>query len=502
MSHAREERNQRLSLRLTTPLYVTVGDERVLADDWSLGGCGVTLAQRHAKGGSLPLRLEFPLLSGQVSLDGPGLVTFSGEDGRHGLSFTHFQPDTLEIVRQMWQGAMLGQQPALDALPQGPRDTAPPPLSLRRRLVAATLLAAALVILALIGAGAYSNLLVIEASHAAITVPVVTLRSPADGYFTGPALAPGAVVPAGTPLFDLAGPRDLAEIDLADAELRNLGTAIAAGQQRRQALQQFFGDYRDLADYEARRQEAARDGAVAALALAEIQLRRLEELAATGHAAVARVDQAKTEWLEREHRLASAEAAVKMALANRRMARQGRWFTGSRVEGIEPAKLDEDIRQAEADFDLQARRLAALIERREALVVTSPCDCVVVQAPVRSGEWLRAGSVVYLLRPRHEAAYLTAKVAQDKVDLLAQGDTAAIRLAGRDRIDKVAVLAINREPAAEVRYGLAADVANDPRWATLILALPASLTEPVAGLPAQVRLTVPPRRRLLGWLGG
>lgn len=499
MSHSREDRDQRLALRLTTPLYVTIGEERVLADDWSLGGCGVTLARRHAKGSSLVVRLGFPLPAGEVVLDGRALVTFSGGDGRHGLSFSQFAPDALELVRKMWQGAALGEPLPLDMPPQAPRQDPPPPPSPLRLVVRLVLMACGGTALVGLSAMAYSTVLIVGAGHAAVTVPVVTVRSPADGYFTGPPLVPGMTVPRGTPLFDLAGPEVLAGLELADAELSNRGATVTAQRQRRLALREFFADYVALADAERDRAEAERGGAAAALALANTQYERLERLAATGHAALARLDQARTQWLERESKLFAAEAAVQSAKANQRMARQGRWFTGSRVEGIEPAKLDEEIRQAEAAFDLQARTVAALIERREALVVTSPCDGVVVQAPVRSGEWLRAGTVVYLLRPHGEPAHLTAKVAQDDVDLLAVGDHAAIRLAGRSQVEQAEILDITREPPADPRFGLAAGLAQDAGWATVTLALPPGLAEPTAGMPAQVRF---PCRRAGGCCTG
>ncbi|GEM_PF-3505381 len=506
MSISRETRSKRLIHRVTVPLSVTIAGETVDATDWSMGGFGLTLRHIIPHDTRLTVRLAFPLGSAEVGFATDCVVMHSGAAGRHGFRFVDLTPDQVELLRQMWISATTGQVMPLDACltlvdppqPMAPTPDAVPSRTGPRLAGYAVLLALGVAVLAGVAVSVHARFFVVRADHAAVTVPVVRLRAPAEGRLGGVALAPGTAVSAGTPLFDLAGPEEVAEITLADAELARQAAAVQALQRRRESLADFFADYADLAEAAARRAAADRVRAQAALVLAERDLTRWEELAQAGFAAQARLEQAEQRYAQAEQGLAAAEAAEDQAAANIRMARQGRWFSGSRVEGAEPAKLDEDIRQAEAAHGMQALRLAGLVDRLAERTVSSPCDCVVVQALAVPGEWVGAGAAVYLLRPRHEAALLSVKVDQDKVDLLAPGDRALVRLAGAASAEAAVVRTISRAPPADGRFGLPESLGRDA--ATVLLSLPQGRTaEP--GTPAQVLFPIPPRRLLLSWLG-
>jgi multidrug resistance efflux pump len=507
MNVSREHRSKRMIQRVTAPLWVTIDGHAWPANDWSLGGFGVVCDTTMPRGLQIEARLAFPIGSTELGFTAPAEVVYAGADGRHGFRFLDLEPDQTELLRQMWVATTTGQVLPLDAcltLADPPEPMPPPsgvaPRSPGRLVGYGLLLALGLLVVTAAAVGFHARLLVVRADSAAVTVPVVRLRAPVAGPLGGSVLTPGAPAPPGAPLFDLAGPELAAEIDLAEAELARVAATVQALRRRRDEMRTFFGDYRDLAESALRRVQSDRLRADTELELAERDLSRWEDLAKDGFAAQARVDQAKQRYARAEHELSSAEAAVDLANANVRMAQQGRWFSGSRVEGAEPAKLDDDIRQAEGTHDLQARRLATLLEQRAARVVSSPCDCVIVQVLAAADEWVAAGAVVALLRPRGEAAGLSARVAQDKVDLLSVGDRATVRLAGARHPSEAITLAVTRAPLAEPRLGLPDTLDRD--GATVTLHLPAdAVPEPAAGTPAQVLFVIPPRRLLLSWLG-
>lgn len=505
MTVSREARSKRLIHRVTLPLRVVVAGQTVEATDWSLGGFGATLNEALPHGTRLTARLIFPLGTADVGFAAQCEVMHTGADGRHGFRFIDLTVDQLELVRQMWIAATTGQVMPLDACltPVDPppvhaaSPAAVPPVTARRLVGYAVLLMFGVMLLAGLAVSIHARFFVVRADYAAVTVPVVRLRAPVEGRLVGTALAPGVAVPVGTPLFELAAPDLAAEIDLAEAELARQAATVQALRRRRETLQEFFADYVDLAESALHRATAERGRAAASLLLAERDLARWEDLAKAGFAAQSRLDQAEQRYSQAEQGLAAAEAAVEQASANVRMARQGRWFSGSRVEGAEPAKLDDDLRQAEAAHGLQARRLAALSDQHTERLVTSPCDCVVTQALAAPGEWVQAGAVVYLLRPRGDVAVVTVKVAQDKVDLLGLGDRALVRLAGASASDEAVVLVISRAPLADSRFGLPDSVDRDA--ATVLLQLRSGPIEPAAGTPAQVLFPVSPRRLLFSW---
>lgn len=507
MTIQREVRSKRLLQRVVAPLRVTVEGQTYGAADWSMGGFGLSLPRLLEAGARIEVRLGFPVGGAEVAFETFCEVRHVRPDGRHGFRFVDLTPDQLELLRQMWIAATTGQVVPLDACltpadpppPMPPEQPAAPPRSWRRLLGYGVLLAIGVAVAGGLAVSFHARFLVVAAVQAAVTVPVVRVRAPVEGRMTGPALTAGQAVPAGAPLFDLGGAALASDIDLADAELVRLAGAIEALRRRRQSMQGFFTEYAALAEAGLLRAQADRGRADSALQLAERDLSRWEQLARAGYAAQARLEQAEQRYAQAEQALAAAEAAVSQAEVNLRMAHQGRWFTGSRVEGGDPAKLDDDLRQAEAAHALQSRRLAALLDRRAALVVTSPCDCVVVQALAAPDEWLTAGATAYLLRPRAGEAVLTVRVVQEKADLLAQGDRAVVRLAGAEATAAAGILEISRAPPVTGRFGLPASVPGD--LATVTLRLPADVPEPAAGTPAQVLFPIPPRRLLLAWLG-
>ena len=512
MTIARDMRSKRLTQRVTLPLSVSINGWTRDVSDWSLGGFGLSLDAPLAHGARLAVRLAFPVGSAELGFTTTCEVMYAGADGRHGFRFVDLTPDQLQVLRQMWIAATTGQVLPLDACltPADPPDSlalapdAAPPPTPSRMVGYGVLLALGALVLVGLAVSLHARLFVIRADFAAVTTPVVRLRTPVDGVLNGAALPPDTVVTVGTTLFDLAGPEMAAEIEQQEAELNRLAASVRALRHRREEMRGFFADYSALAESALRRTEAERNQAQASLELADHDLSRWEELAKAGFAAQARLDQAQQRYTQAEQGLAGTEAAVELDGANLRMAQQGRWFSGSRVEGAEPAKLDEDLRQAETAHGLQARRLAALTEQRAALMVTSPCDCVVTQALVSPGEWLSAGTVTYLLRPRHLAAALSVRVAQDKVELLALGDRALVRLAGASVPAESEILAISRALPTEVRFGLPDTIGRDAATVTLSLPEkipPASMTEPAAGTPAQVMFPIPPRRLLFSWTG-
>lgn len=508
----REQRSRRLQQRLRLPLTVVVDGRDLQALDWSLGGFAVAAPPAAWRRGTrLRAHLLFPLHDSHWGFFAEAEVVTSVAGRRAGLRFLDLRPGQLAALGWLMSAALAGQVVTLDSIlaatgdrPPPPPDAMPPPepasARFARRLGLLTLILAGAAVLAGLLSALHTRLLTVQAVHAAATVPVIAVRAPVDGVPRGPALRTGDAVAAGAALFDMAGEVLLSEIELAEADLAGLTQRVEALRRRLADLDTFFADYRRLAQAAVKRAEAGLAESAETLRLSERELARLEDLRVDGHVAEARVEQAVQKRAAARRGALAAQAALDEARANLALTRHGRYFTGSRVEGGDPARLAEDIARAEDAQAMQSRRLAALLERRESLRVVSPCDCIVALRQAHPEEWLRAGSLLYLLRTRSEHPVVTALVPREQARLLGAGHAAVLRLPDRPDAEAGTVETVSHLPQVAGLHGLSAELFE--RFASVTIRLPAGRADTLApGMPAQVLLPVPFGAALFAWIG-
>lgn len=508
----REQRSRRQLDRLHGPLSVEIAGVAHPTLDWSLGGFSIA-AELGAwtSGQRVAVRLLYPLHHSHWAFDVVAEAVGTHGDGRAGFRFVDLQPGQIEGLRQLRQACISGQLMALENLLAA---ATPPDLSSTGAAEAggaadstpwrvaglAAIVVTGLAVLSVAAVVLHERLTTLRASHAAVTVAPTPVRMPGDGLVRGTLRPPESAVPPGTVLFDLASEELLAEIDLAEIELLRRTAAVEALIRRRAEVDRFFRDYLALAEAGLRRARAGVAQNQQSLELSERELARMQELQATGHVAQARFDQALQKHGLAEKGLLAARAELDQAQANLAMARSGRFFTGSRVEAAEPARLTEEIRQAEEAHGLQSMRLALLMERRDALRVASPCDCIVAEVRAKAGEWLKAGSDVYLLRPRSEPPMIAAKIPHQDARLVSLGGPAVLRLPNAGQALSGRIEAVSHRIISGDRLGLPTAVEADGRYATVLVALPPG-TAVAAGTPAAVAFPLSLRTILFEWFG-
>lgn len=506
MTAERESRSRRHLDRFRTALRVTLDGGAFDALDWSAGGFAIAPAGRDwTPGRSFQARLAFPVNNVFWGFDAMVEVVHVASD-RVGFHFRDLTPDQIEDLHRMRLACIGGRIMDLETLidrPQAYRLDAPAESQARPRrrwLPLALVLALGPVVFGAVLVMLHDRLLTVRASHAAVTVPALRVRMPVDGVVRRLLVGMEERVPAGAVLFGVADDELAAQIELADADLLRHTAAVEAMRRRHTEITAFFADYVDLATAAVGRAAAAEEQAARALVLAEREQARIADLHATGHVAQTRMDEVLGKVASARKALLAARGDLDQARANLRMARDGRYYTGSRVEGGEPARLAEDIQRAEVEHGLRSRELAALMERRAALSVTSPCDCEVVARPVQPGEWLRAGSEVYVLKPADAAPVLTAKVTHAQARLLRVGGEAVLRRPTDDTVWRGRVEAISHAVAANARYGLPARIEEDDAFATVAVSLPGEAAAP-PGTPAIVTFPLDWATALADWAG-
>lgn len=506
----REARSKRHLIRLLTPIEVVIAGEPVRASDWSPAGFGVNESREDWRiGAELDVWMALPLAGGELRLDAKAVIVFADRK-RTGFRFVDLMEGQAAVLGRVAKAHLDGRTAEIDELmggdaplisPSGVPPVAPPRRTLPQLAGYGALLALGLAVSVTAVLSLNARLFSVKAEHAAVTAPVLRIRAPAAGVMAGTPLDPGDPAPPGLPLFEI-GHRALdAEARIIEARVRQEEANIEGLRRRAALLADVFRDYRALAEADRIRADSQVARAATAVAGARSAQRRLAALHETGHAPTAAVEETERRLAESEQELRAARAARSQADSHAAMAAKGNYYPGSRAEGGETARLAAEIVVAERAAEVHRRRFAALAERIAEHSVLSPCDCVIHEVLARPGERLEAGDPVHLLRARRAPGRLAVKVHQDEIRYLLVGGPAVVRLADRTEAIDGRIRAISQAATAEIRAGLPPSVAADQRFATIEVALPASLASPPPGLPAQVRFPIAATAALFDWFG-
>lgn len=437
--------------------------------------------------------------------------------GRVGLRFLGVGAEQVDLLRQVAEAHRSGRVPSANGfLAEAPprvatgtdRGTADPgplpwrkalPPTLHRLLRYGVLLVLGAAFLALASAVVYKYFFTVDTVIAAVVATSFDIRAPLDGRVGGSALRPGRRLQTGDFIFTVRSDSLEHDLTAAGAELEKEDARLVALHQTLRERQAFFAEYLRSAAAEHRKVEAETQRAKVALDLAEQRHARLRELHARQLVSTQDLEDGiqATALAQMEYR--RARAALLQADSNTRMARQGHYYSGSRLEGGEPREIEREIKLAEASVGIARARVQALSAQIEGSTVRAPCDCVVHAVGAQPGEWVTKGHLVYRLHHTDvPGLLLEALVLQEVASAISIGATADILLADRDQVLSGRVVEINRTGPREKRTGLPVPPAESERYAAVLIALPKEVPDAAVGLPARVTFRL---RRPLPLLG-
>ena len=516
-----EPNSGRHHIRIKMPIDVVVDGVTYQAADWSLGGIKIAdIETGRATGDTFVAELSVPFQGFRFSLPVTCEVVYNDPERRFvGCKFIDLADDQVALLRYLVDAFVSGRVASVDALfhvvaggARGRLKKSIDPLAVplrqrvahaaRRTVQVGLLLAVGAVFLAVAVGAVHTRLFTVEATIAAVSAPTFDMRAPAAGSLLGPGLRPGESVAAGGVLFEVRNAALDGELEVTRATLRREQAALAGLRQKLAERETFFAEYRVLAAAAVEKAEAEHERAAKrdeiAQRLARRAAARRDLSAATARAAdLALIAEAKAAF-----DLRAAVAALSEAHSNDRMARESYFYTGTRVEGGEPADIERHIAEAEKGVATAEARVSALMARTRAMVATSPCDCFVHAVLAKPGEWLGPGRLVYVLRSADGSRTLIeALVGQERADELEIGGHADVKLADRDGFIGAKVVSINRGRSYEPRAGLPEGARRAAESAVVLLALEMPLDGVEIGLPAKVRLSSNRRSVLMGFFG-
>ena len=498
----------RRHIRIKMPIDVVIDGATYRAADWSLSGIKVEDIETGLAPGDVfaaELAVPFPgfRFSTAVSCE---LVYNDRERRCIGCRFVDLGEHQVELLRYLVDAYLSGRVATVDGLfrvaggdaggrrrgggadplelPLGQRIRRAVGLSVRYGLLLA--LGAGLVLAA--GTAIHTRLLTVDAQYAAVAAPTIEMRAPAAGNVVGARLVPGARVAAGSTLFEVRNTALAGELAVARAGLRREEAALAVLRQKLGDRKAFFAEYMLLAEAALTKATAERQRARKALDIARRISERAAALRRKGAVAEQEAEEAQVTEARAELEFRVAQAAFAEAQSNLRLAREGYFFTGTRVEGGEPGDIERAIKLAERTVATARERVRALESRITETVVRSPCDCVVHAALVDPGEWIEGGYVAYVLREERAETVIEALVMQERADELEIGAIADVKLADRDAFIRATVVDVNRGQQYQRRAGLPEPYRTSTDYAVVLLAPEMPLDGVAIGLPAKVRL--------------
>ncbi len=516
-----EPNSGRRHIRIKMPIDVTIDGATYQAADWSLGGIKVAdIDTDRATGDTFAAELAVPFPGFRFAVPVTCEVAYSDRERRIiGCKFIDLAEDQLALLRYLVDAFVSGRVASVDAMfhvvsggARGRRKerAGDHPLDVplgqrlahaaRRTVQVGALLAVGGVFLAVVAGALHARLFTVEASVAAVSAPTIDMRAPAAGNLLGPGLRAGAGVASGAVLFEVRNVEHEGELEVARATLRRHQGTLDGLRQQLAERQVFFAEYQVLAAAAVEKAEAELERAAKSYEIAQRLARRAvarrDLSAATARAAdLALIAEAKAAF-----DLRVAVAALTEARSNDRMAREEYFYTGTRVEGGEPAEIGRRIALAERTVATAEATVAALVGRQRAIVTRSPCDCIVHAVLARPGEWLKPGHLVYVLRTADDSKTLIeALVSQERADELEIGGHADVKLADHEEFLAGTVVSINRGQRHEPRTGLPAGSRRSAESAIVLIAPDTPLDGVDIGLPAKVRLSSNRRSVLMGF---
>lgn len=510
-----EARSRRRLIRVRMPLEVTVTGRRFQARDLSLGGFSVADSDPSwSVGRHVRAVLTFPVERLRVQFETDCEVVRADAAGLTGFRFCDLSPDQLDFLRQVMNAFVTGRVVAVGAVlavaggpevgwsaPADHAHQASIGATLRRLAGYALLLATGAGLASVAALSIYARVLTVRSELAAMSHPVVTIAATRDGIVAGPLPSAGDTVANNAALLDLRSDQLEADIRIAQAAVERQGAVVASLYRRHHAALGFMSVYAGLADAALAEAHAGLGGARAELDAATRHAERTGTLRMGGFAADASLEAAMLRKAAAMSAVEGAEAGIAAARVNRDMASAGRLFTGSRIEGHEPEVIAEELAVAEAERRFLERKLAALLDQRAFLTLTSPCDCVIQAVLRRSGEWVAAGTPLLQLTPAAGGGTVVAKIPLDQAGYLRRGGAAEILLADRAPVLAGRIVDIRLTPPAAPRIGLPAPIDQDPRFASVEVFLEGRIFA-AAGTPAQAVFPIAPQAALFRWWGG
>ena len=222
MKIERERPCQRRHLRLTAPLFVTFGEQKLRAKDWSLGGVGLAgVKGRLPKvGRKFNLHMMLPFQGYDISFEVEAeVVRTVKKDALIGFQYVELPERSYDLLSYFSEDLIRGQMGTIDDsicridVPVTPISTKPSTDHISetpiRRLPIRTILMSTLYILigllvfshtALL---IYSNFMRLEISSSVVSTQLQTLKMPMDGVIRMINFSEGERVKAGDKIFQI-----------------------------------------------------------------------------------------------------------------------------------------------------------------------------------------------------------------------------------------------------------------------------------------------------------
>ena len=500
--------------RLTTPLKIRVGDQTYSALDWSLSGFRIgDVDQFPVAGNQVTTDIIMPFGEFEFSFATPAAIRWidpiTRQAGCEFVDLTPKQKSTLGyFVASFIKGRSLTVEDAVRSIKPDVDDvsvTSDGEVTYRtkwhhlrwaRRVgaqfgvaIAAFLLVAVLLRTVVLSTFAF------ESTAAWVDTPPVEISAPISGMLSVLNVETGMEVTEGNPIAIFRDDMLAQEMDVARAELSRLELAHATVREDAEQRDTVLEQQLQLAELNLESAIARANAANSLANTRQDEFERIETLHARQIATVTHLQEAMRLRIEAEATRQVADADRRAAESQVAIARNGYFVGTSRIAGDDPEFLSRTAADLAQAIVVQRTLIAGLQRRFDALVITSPCDCIVVEVPRRETERLAVGQLYLVMRELEITTEIVAFVRHEEAAALAQGQSVSVRLSDGSMDDAARITSIDTRPTP-TNTRMLSSRGHEP---SLVAEITIELTDPINTLtraPVEVQFVQPP----LQWL--
>ncbi len=387
------DKNRRFYERFADNVTFSHYEHDLTIVNWSEGGFAVALDSHTAGwhvGKHLDIKGFIHFLDNVYAFSTSSVVRFiDHERCVVGLQFYMLSPHHATILRGLAY-AKHHKQPLISSILIPPAPEPPPslppltPSQLRWQRIGQV----GIIILVMISiATAYATIdrhfYRVNASYALLVAPTYVLQAPADGSITRLLPTQTTHVQQGQPIARIIPQRLLEKRSQLSIKLSKQQQIIAALEEKLQRDANFFSHYTAIAKAEERK-------AIEEEAFQQRHINRLTALHKNGHITDAVLDAS-------QHTLHKAMAQRLVAEQNLRLAQEGYFYSGSRIDGGAERRLQKEFTLAQAELAALEAEAIALDATLQNMELKSPCDCLIYNETLQQTSFVREGQPLLTL---------------------------------------------------------------------------------------------------------
>lgn len=461
MKVIREKPSQRRHHRLTAPLYVKLlGYERILADNWSLGGLGLSFTDRKLPdlGDEITISITLPFQGYEMTFEAEvSVVRIDFEKSIAGMQFVNLSERSSDLLSYFIEDLVRGQMGTVEDsicridVPVTPISTEPSKNHVSetpvRRIPVKTIVMSTfyvflgLAVFSYLGILLYSNFMRLEIPSSVVSTELQTLRMPVDGIIRKINYKTGHDVRAGDELLTIVDLKLERRIEDARLKVEAASKSLWQAKQKQRIETERMKLYQIVNRTDMVISKARLSSLRERLKSADSRFVRMSKLKQKGVATDVQLETAKEDQIIAEAAVKEAELLLEKHTAMDAVSKRRHYNHKEFVADLD--MLAVDLEMAYSSLEMETEKLNLLEQAKGKLVMRAPFDGRVVSLFKSSNTNVLRNEPVVVLERADEIS-VTAYMNQDEILQIGLYDEASVYIPAMNKNFPAIVSKIDR----------------------------------------------------------